>query len=301
MRYQRRSPNTSPRSAAKTPYWQVNDEATSTIVTTSAYGMFSSVGGGGHGPTLCARTVKYTPNSPAKNISSLDSQTMVPMLTRFGRFSEWIRALMAGAEVVTGALWPPGTYTACRDGGGSITLPGGWKRGTTNITGRDHSRRAADLHRAGVQPPARDPRGHHHRRRPAARARRRPRPAPQGGGHRRGARGGGRRRGGPGDPRRRGAAHGRHGRVPAAQERDRRLPADHRHGPQARRPVARHLVAGRRRAGAPARPADRGRDGRGRAAACAGGSRPPRGRHGGPPCRPLARHLRAGLRPPWPT
>ena len=29
---------------------------------------------------------------------------MVPMLTRFGRFSEWIRALMLGAAVVTGAL-----------------------------------------------------------------------------------------------------------------------------------------------------------------------------------------------------
>jgi hypothetical protein len=44
------------------------------------------------------------PNRPAKNISSLDSQTMVPTLTRFGRFSEWIRALMVGAAVVTGAL-----------------------------------------------------------------------------------------------------------------------------------------------------------------------------------------------------
>ena len=56
--YQRRSPNTSPRSAANTPYWQVNDDATSTIVTTSAYGTSSSVGGGGHGPTFCARAVK---------------------------------------------------------------------------------------------------------------------------------------------------------------------------------------------------------------------------------------------------
>jgi hypothetical protein len=28
----------------------------------------------------------------------------VPMLTRFGRFSEWIRALMLGAAVVTRAL-----------------------------------------------------------------------------------------------------------------------------------------------------------------------------------------------------
>jgi hypothetical protein len=29
---------------------------------------------------------------------------IVPILTRFGRFSEWIRALMLGAAVVTGAL-----------------------------------------------------------------------------------------------------------------------------------------------------------------------------------------------------
>jgi hypothetical protein len=66
--------------------------------------MSSSVGGGGHGPTFWARTVKYTANSPAKNISSLDSQMMVPMLTMFGRFNEWIRALMVGAAVVTVAL-----------------------------------------------------------------------------------------------------------------------------------------------------------------------------------------------------
>ena len=29
---------------------------------------------------------------------------MVPTLTRFGRFSEWMRALMLGAAVVTRAL-----------------------------------------------------------------------------------------------------------------------------------------------------------------------------------------------------
>ena len=33
------------------------------------------------------------PNSPAKNISSLASQTTVPTLTMFGRFSVWIREL----------------------------------------------------------------------------------------------------------------------------------------------------------------------------------------------------------------
>jgi len=32
------------------------------------------------------------------------------MLTRLGRFSEWIRALMLGAAVVTGALWPPANF-----------------------------------------------------------------------------------------------------------------------------------------------------------------------------------------------
>ncbi len=56
------------------------------------------------------------------------------------------------------------------------------------------------------------------------------------------------------------------GAVAAAQERDHRLPADHRRGPAARRPLARHLVAGRRRARPPARPAGRRRDGRRRAA-----------------------------------
>jgi hypothetical protein len=30
-------------------------------------------------------------NRPAKNMSSLDSHTMVPTLTMFGRFSEWTR------------------------------------------------------------------------------------------------------------------------------------------------------------------------------------------------------------------
>src|SRR6478736_2507931 len=41
--------------------------------------MFSSVGGGGHSPTLVALTVKYIPNRPAKNISSLASHPLVPV------------------------------------------------------------------------------------------------------------------------------------------------------------------------------------------------------------------------------
>jgi hypothetical protein len=34
--------------------------------------------------------VKYIANRPAKNINSLDSHTIVPTLTMFGRVSEWI-------------------------------------------------------------------------------------------------------------------------------------------------------------------------------------------------------------------
>src|SRR5690242_1297047 len=61
----------------------------------------SSAGGGGHSPGVCAFTVKNMAKRPAKNISSLDSQTMVPTLTMFGRFSECTRWLMLGAAVVT--------------------------------------------------------------------------------------------------------------------------------------------------------------------------------------------------------
>src|SRR3954447_25190355 len=54
------------------------------------------------------RTVKYMGNKPAKNISSLESHTMVPTLTTFGRVSEctlldWKPG--AAAVEVTHALW----------------------------------------------------------------------------------------------------------------------------------------------------------------------------------------------------
>src|SRR6476619_1169794 len=72
--------------------------------------MSSSVGAGGHSPSVCARTVKYTPKSPAKNINSLASQTITPTLTMFGRFSVWILVLIAEGPgglvaVVTDGLW----------------------------------------------------------------------------------------------------------------------------------------------------------------------------------------------------
>ena len=99
--YQRRNPKTSPRSAANTPIWQVKDDAMSTSVTGTAWTRFSSVGGGGHLPPACERAVKYIANSPAKNISSLESHTMVPTLTIFGRFSECTRDVIAVPEVPT--------------------------------------------------------------------------------------------------------------------------------------------------------------------------------------------------------
>jgi hypothetical protein len=43
--------------------------------------------------------VKYIANNPAKNINSLESHTMVPTLTMFGRFSECTREVMAVPEV----------------------------------------------------------------------------------------------------------------------------------------------------------------------------------------------------------
>ena len=99
MTYHRRRPKTSPFSAANTPIWQVNDERISTVVTGTAIAMFSSVGGGGQLPCAWARATKYIANRPAKNISSLESQMMVPTLTMLGRFSECTRAVMADPGV----------------------------------------------------------------------------------------------------------------------------------------------------------------------------------------------------------
>ncbi|GAB2840100.1 hypothetical protein GCM10027200_45260 [Lentzea nigeriaca] len=51
-----------------------------------------------------AFTVKNMAKRPAKNMSSLDSQTIVPTLTMFGRFSECTRWPIEGAAVVTGSI-----------------------------------------------------------------------------------------------------------------------------------------------------------------------------------------------------
>src|SRR3954447_7017894 len=79
------------------------------IVNSSAYGRFSSVGSGGHPLVARARAVKYMANSPAKNISSLESQMIVPTLTMFGRVRECTREVskvpLATGAVVTGSSW----------------------------------------------------------------------------------------------------------------------------------------------------------------------------------------------------
>ena len=86
----------------------MNDDATRMIVKTVAYGRFSSVGSGGHPSVARARAVKYMANSPAKNISSLESQMIVPTLTMFGRVRECTRevskVLLATGAVVTGVI-----------------------------------------------------------------------------------------------------------------------------------------------------------------------------------------------------
>src|SRR3712207_1382407 len=74
-----------------------------------AYGRFSSVGSGGQPSVARPRAVKYMANRPAKNISSLESQMIVPTLTKFGLVRECTRevskVLLATGAVVTASSW----------------------------------------------------------------------------------------------------------------------------------------------------------------------------------------------------
>src|SRR3954447_18920669 len=95
-----------PRSAANTPSWQVTDDSTRTVVLTEANGTLSFSVFWAHSSGLTDRIVKYDANSAAKNISSLDSQMMVPTLTMLGRSScPWSREAGIVVEAVaTGAI-----------------------------------------------------------------------------------------------------------------------------------------------------------------------------------------------------
>src|SRR5487761_1118038 len=79
------SRRTCPRSTAKTPSWQVTLDSSRTVVFAEPSAMSRCAPG--HlipSPLSTGRMVKYIANSAAKNISSEDSQMMVPTLTRLG-------------------------------------------------------------------------------------------------------------------------------------------------------------------------------------------------------------------------
>ena len=88
-----------PRSAANTPSWQVSDESTRIVVFTAANGTSSRAVFWLHRSGLTARIVKYDANSAAKNISSLESQMIVPTATMLGR-SWWPCRREAGMVAV---------------------------------------------------------------------------------------------------------------------------------------------------------------------------------------------------------
>src|SRR6266550_1567493 len=74
-----------PRSTANTPIWQVTLDSSRTVVLIEPSAISRCAPG--HSwpePLTTDLTVKYIANRAAKNISSEDSQTMVPTLTRLG-------------------------------------------------------------------------------------------------------------------------------------------------------------------------------------------------------------------------
>src|SRR5215469_432776 len=74
------------RSTAKTPIWQVTLDSTSTVVLAVASARSRcAFGQAWPRPLSTERMVKYIANNAAKNISSDDSQIIVPTLTRLGR------------------------------------------------------------------------------------------------------------------------------------------------------------------------------------------------------------------------
>src|SRR3954453_18940630 len=94
-----------PRSAAKTPSWQVSDDSTRTVVLTEANGTFNFSVLCAHSSGLTDRIVKYDANSAAKNISSLESQMTVPTLTMLGRsWCPWSREAGIVEAVATGLI-----------------------------------------------------------------------------------------------------------------------------------------------------------------------------------------------------
>src|SRR6478735_7337987 len=88
------------RSAAHTPIWHVTDESTSTEVLMNANVRLSFWVCSAHSSGTAARRVKYIAKRPAKNMSSLASQTIVPTDTGFGRLTLTWGAVRGAAVAV---------------------------------------------------------------------------------------------------------------------------------------------------------------------------------------------------------
>src|SRR3954470_11493083 len=93
-----------PRSAANTPSWQVSEDKTRIVVLTAAKGTLSFSVFCAHSSGLTDRIVKYDAKRAAKNISSLESQMIVPTLTMLGRsWCPWSREAGIVVEAVATA------------------------------------------------------------------------------------------------------------------------------------------------------------------------------------------------------
>src|ERR687885_1198421 len=93
------------RSAANTPIWHQIELATRLMVLAAENGMFRLPGSVDHRSGRTARIVKYIANRPAKNISSLDSHTMVPTWTMLGRLTPTCCCGVSARDAVaTGAI-----------------------------------------------------------------------------------------------------------------------------------------------------------------------------------------------------
>src|ERR1700759_4992314 len=100
------------RSAFQTPIWHQIELTTRTIVLQVAKGTLSLAGSVTQRAGTTDRMVKDMANSPAKNISSLDSQTMVPTDVIFGRFTGACAGASKVVAVATAVIiaLPPGRW-----------------------------------------------------------------------------------------------------------------------------------------------------------------------------------------------
>src|SRR3954471_10395234 len=135
---QERSFLTSPRSAAKTPSWQVREESTRIVVFVAENGKFSAdaISFQCSAP-VTDRRVKYIAKRAAKNISSELSQMMVPTLVRFGRLTDGCACPVSTAVAVATTVIMSVAYSAFTPGGviRSVKHMGGTARSAASPRG----------------------------------------------------------------------------------------------------------------------------------------------------------------------